>query len=370
MKLSTESPFHVSSFGSLELFPGPHPIPGERGRLMRPPEFWYSSPLHPDWRTRILSPIGALTARVTARRVRRPGYRARLPVICVGNLNLGGTGKTPTVIALLERLKNAGINAHVVSRGYGGNDAGPVRVNATRHTADGVGDEPLLLASFGTVWVARKRALGVRSAERDDAQAVLLDDGLQNPSVEKSASIVVVDADLGFGNGKVVPAGPLREPVSAGLRRADVLLSIGKKESHERFLEAWGDSVSVPVIRGELRPLPTGIDWSDQRVVAFAGIGRPEKFFSTLRDLGAQLARTEAFDDHQRLTAPLLNRLLSDALALDAQLVTTEKDAARLPSGFRQNVLTLPVRLELDDWNMIDSVLVRAGLNQLARVSP
>ncbi len=337
---------------------------------MRPPEFWFSSPQCPDWRTHLFSPIGALTARVTARRLRRPGYRAALPVICVGNLNLGGTGKTPTVIALLERLTGVGINAHVVSRGYGGNDAGPVRVNPAQHSAGRVGDEPLLLASFGTVWVARERQLGVRSAERDDAQAVLLDDGFQNPSVEKSASIVVVDADIGFGNGRVVPAGPLREPVSAGLSRADVVLSVGKKDSHERFLKLWGDTVSVPVVRGELYPLRTGIDWSGQPVVAFAGIGRPEKFFATLRDLGARLARTEALDDHQPLTGALLDRLLSDALALNAQLVTTEKDAARLPIRFRPNVLTLPVRLKLDDWKEIDSVLIRAGLSKLDGALP
>ncbi len=329
---------------------------------MRPPGFWFSSPGNPDWRARLLTPLAALSSRMTARRIRRPGYRASIPVICVGNLSLGGAGKTPTVMALLERLGNAGVDAHVVSRGYGGSDAGPVRVDPAQHAADGVGDEPLMLASFGTVWISRERSLGVRAAERKGAQAILLDDGLQNPSVEKSFSMVVVDADVGFGNGRVAPAGPLREPVAAGLSRSDVLLSVGSEASHRRFLEIWGEIISVPIVRGELRPLRTGIDWSGQRVLAFAGIGRPEKFFATLRDLGAHLVRTEALDDHQPLSGGFLKRLENDALSLDAQLVTTEKDAVRLPTAFRHSVLTLPVRLELDDWTLIDAALVRVGL--------
>ncbi len=337
---------------------------------MHPPGFWYLSPQHPDWRARLLSPIGSLSAGITARRLRRPGYRATVPVVCVGNISLGGTGKTPTVIALLERLGDAGVDAHVVSRGYGGSETGPLRVDPGRHNAERVGDEPLMLASLGTVWVARERHLGVRCAERGGAQAVLLDDGMQNPSVEKSASIVVVDAEIAFGNGRVAPAGPLREPVSAGLSRADALLSVGDEESHRRFLGAWGDVIPVPVVRGELRPLHTGIDLTDQRVLAFAGIGRPQKFFATLRGLGADLVRTEALDDHQPLRESLMKRLLSDAAALDAQLVTTEKDAVRLSPAFRRNVLTLPIRLELEDWNSIDAVLARAGLGGFAGPQP
>jgi len=299
---------------------------------------------------------------MTARRVRHPGYRATVPVICVGNLGLGGAGKTPTVIALLERMRNAGLDAHVISRGYGGSDAGPLRVDPVRHTAAKVGDEPCMMASFAPVWVSRERASGVRSAEREGARAVLLDDGMQNPSVEKSATVVVVDAEVGFGNGRVFPAGPLREPVKAGLSRADILLSVGSEASHVRFLETWGRTVSVPVARGELRPLRTGVEWTGQRVLAFAGIGRPEKFFATLHGLGARLVRTEALDDHQPLKDSLIKRLVNEATALDARLVTTEKDAVRLPAAFRQSVMTLPVRLESEDWALIDTVLARAGL--------
>ncbi len=220
-----------------------------------------------------------------------------------------------------------------------------------------------MLSSFGTVWISRRRDLGVRAAEREGARAVLLDDGLQTPSVVKSMSIAVADAEVGFGNGRVVPAGPLREPIVSGLSRTDLLLSIGTEDSHARFLKEWGGTIPVPVIRGELRPLRTGIDWSGHRVLAFAGIGRPEKFFNTLRDLGACLVRTVALDDHQPFRGALLKRLQSEAESLDAQLVTTEKDAVRLPTAFRRCVLTLPVRLHIDDWALIEAALVRTGLH-------
>jgi len=330
---------------------------------VKPPFFWQNTPSHPGLFAFLLTPIGNAYAYATARRIARgPGYRAAVPVVCVGNLNIGGTGKTPAAIAMVEMLIRAGINVHLVSRGYGGSIAGPVRVQENTHTAAEVGDEPLLLAAFAPTWVSRDRAAGVRAAENGGADVVLLDDGFQNPSVAKDLSIIIVDAEKGFGNGRVIPAGPLREPVCVGLARADMVLSIGPPVAQESFARVWVKNIRCPHLTGQITPLETGMDWKGLDVLAFAGIGHPEKFFATLRSLGANLIRCEALDDHQPLSEGLMKRLESDANSLNAQLVTTEKDAVRLPAGFRPKVLTLPVRLQIDDRDELYEALEKTGL--------
>lgn len=323
---------------------------------MRAPGFWGNPP--GLW-ARLLAPLAAIWAWATRRRLGQPGRRVGVPVICVGNLTAGGAGKTPTAIALALRLQGRGVRVAIVSRGHGGRLAGPVRVDPARHDADAVGDEPLLLAAFAPVWIGRDRAAAAEAAAADGAQAIVMDDGFQHPGLVKDLSIVVVDAGFGFGNGRVIPAGPLREPLDGGLARADLLLAIGEGEERLRFFRAWPQTAALPVAQAALRPLATGMDWAGLRALAFAGIGRPEKFFATLRALGAEIVAAHGFGDHEPYAERVLVRLKAEARAAGAQLVTTEKDAARLPLAFRREVLVLPVRLELDDWTPLDAVLDR-----------
>ena len=320
---------------------------------MQAPKFWYQKAALAAW---ALSPLGWIYGCTTAARVKKRGLHAQVPVICVGNLNIGGTGKTPFVSDLAQRL----LGAQIVSRGYGGRVTGPVLVDLTRHTAADVGDEPLLLAAFAPTWVAKNRAAAVEAAQASGARVILMDDGFQNATVSKDLSILVVDAKRGFGNGFCLPAGPLREPISAGLKRADLLVLIGTPLDGATFLQRY--EITIPYVQANLQPLATGMAWQGARVMAFAGIGHPEKFFTSLRDVGANIIDSQALDDHQPLTESLMVRLSARAKAASAQLVTTEKDAVRLPKAWQGQVLTLPVRLQFLDEEPLAKVLQRLSL--------
>ena len=322
---------------------------------MKAPLFW-SAP--PGLVSGLLAPLSCVWTSVTRKRLSKEGIEVGIPVSCVGNLTAGGTGKTPVVMALLEKLTTKGVAAHVVSRGYGGSEEGPLQVNERKHSAAEVGDEPLLLSSFGPVWVAKDRAQGAIAARDAGAEVIVLDDGFQNPSLAKTQSILVIDAQAGFGNGCVMPAGPLREPVEDGMARADLIVLIGPESARRDFLTT--QSLPLEVLEAELTPLQTGMAWEGLRALAFAGIGRPEKFFDSLRRAGVDLIETRSFADHAPYRRDLLRRLLAEAKSKGAQLVTTEKDAVRLPQELRSEILTFPVRLSFEHEARLDALVQHA----------
>ncbi|HWD57912.1 MAG TPA: tetraacyldisaccharide 4'-kinase [Stellaceae bacterium] len=320
---------------------------------MRAPEFWDAAP---GLLAQLLSPVGAAVdaAGRLRRAVMRP-YRAPVPVICVGNLVAGGSGKTPVVLSLAAMLQAREIAAAIVMRGYGGRLAGPLRVDPETHDANAVGDEALLAAAAAPCIVARDRAAGVRLAVEAGAAAILLDDGFQNPHVAKDLSLVVVDAAYCFGNCRLIPAGPLRERIADGLARAAAIVLIGPTppdNSEPGALAAAGR----PVLRAALDPVGAA-EFAGARVVAFAGIGRPAKFFATLRALGAQTIAERGFPDHHRFGAGELAALRREAESADALLVTTRKDWVRLTPAERSGIAVLDVALRWQDEAALAALL-------------
>ena len=325
---------------------------------MNAPRFWSNPPDQPGWQARLLAPAAWLWRLGTWWQGRNiEPYRAPVPVVCIGNLTAGGAGKTPMVAALLERLIAGGRSPHVVSRGHGGQIVGPHQVDPDRDRHGQVGDEPLLLASFAPVWVARDRAAGVAAAVAAGAELILLDDGFQNPSVIKDLLILMVDAGAGFGNGRLIPAGPLREPVAPGLERADVVVLVGTDTERIAAVKRWPGLAGA--ISARLAPRETGLSLGGEAVLAFAGIGRPGKFFATLKAMGAEIVEAVPFADHCDYPAAVLRRLQRRALASDAMLVTTEKDAVRLPADFRREVVVVQVTLIPDNWALIDQAFAQ-----------
>ena len=316
---------------------------------MRAPKFWYEPN---SWRATFLLPLGYLYNLLTYLRGKtgKP-LKYNCLTICVGNLNVGGTGKTPTTIALADHFLKKGLNAHIVSRGYKGKFQGTFLVNPRKHKSDEVGDEPLLMSEFTSVWISKKRKNGIAAAAKAGAQVVLLDDGFQDPSFHKDFSILVVDGTRGFGNKKCLPAGPLRENIFQGFKRADALIIIGQRLYK---FDAFPDHLKI--LSSTLRPIETGMNWKEGKYLAFAGIAHPDNFFETLRSIGANLIDCVALSDHQRLNGQILKRLERKAETAHAQLVTTEKDAVRLPNTFRKKVLSLPVRIEFDDKDELEDL--------------
>ncbi|WP_269714453.1 tetraacyldisaccharide 4'-kinase [Caulobacter sp. NIBR2454] len=328
------------------------------------PRWWYVRERPPMRVTRaVLTPISWIWAAVTARKIADaspvdPG----VPVICVGNLTVGGVGKTPIVREIARLLKARGVEAHGLSRGYGGKLAGPARVDCTRHTAADVGDEPLMLAGDMPFWIARDRPAGAKAAAEAGAKVVVMDDGHQNPSLKKTLSLVVVDGETRngewpFGDGAVFPAGPMREPLKAGLARADsvvVLLPVDLPAANPELLALFEGR---PVFVARLEPAappPTGPQ------VGFAGVGKPWKVERALVAAGCDLKDFAPFPDHGAYDEATLEALARRAEDFEAGLVTTEKDWVRLPAEWRARIKAWPVRARFEDEAAISAMLTAA----------
>jgi tetraacyldisaccharide 4'-kinase len=325
---------------------------------MRAPAFWWKTA--PDALALLLSPLGAAYGAATARRMARPGTRVGAPVICVGNFVAGGAGKTPTAIALAKALQEIGETPFFLTRGYGAREpvTTPLRVDPGQHDSQRVGDEPLLLARAAPTIVSPDRVAGARFAIAEGASVLVMDDGLQNPSLHKDFSIAVVDGAAGVGNGLCVPAGPLRAPLAAQTPFIDAALVIGEPRPG---LALPG---SLQIVAATLEPERSAVAaLKGQRVFAFAGIGRPEKFFDTLRAAGAIVVGTQAFADHHPFSAAELALLAEQARRHGARLVTTEKDLVRLPAG--ADIAALPVTLLTDPADAM-SALAAAALAKAA----
>ncbi len=333
---------------------------------MTPPAFWYASEGREAARmTRaLLAPLSWLYGMAGAWRIRRARpVHAPVPVICIGNVTLGGAGKTPVARAMLAHLRARGVAAHALSRGHGGRLRGPVRADPASHSYRDVGDEPLLLARDGAAWIARDRPAGALAAAKAGAGAVVMDDGFQNPSLHKALSLLVIDAVRPYGNGKVFPAGPLREPLSAALARADAVVLMrgvsgeGADDPAAPDLSELGlDGFSGPVLTAHLAPLappPPG------PLIAFAGIGWPQKFFDALRDAGGEISEAASFPDHHPYAESDLAWLARAAEERGATLITTEKDYVRLPPLMRARARTFAVEARFDDPDAFAALLAR-----------
>ena len=325
---------------------------------MRDPAFWWAD--HSPAAT-LLAPVGALYGAIAARRMVRPGRKAPVPVICVGNFTLGGAGKTPTSIALARLLLESGYCPFFLSRGYGGRVAGPVQVEHQR--AIEVGDEPLLLRRVAPTIVAHDRPAGAQAAAKAGADAIVMDDGLQNPSVEKDLAIAVIDGRRGIGNGRIFPAGPLRAPLEAQLDHIDAVLVVGSVgRAAERVIDV-AQRRGLPVLHGELRPAPHAVAaLAGKPVLAFAGIADPEKFFATLEAHGIPTVIRKPFPDHHRYAVNEMAALVACAQRESLTLVTTEKDMVRLreepeAADLVARSTVLPVTLAFRDTSAVEAML-------------
>lgn len=318
---------------------------------MHAPFFWNDKTL----RSTALLPVATLYGFAARLRTRYTApHKISVPVICIGNVIAGGSGKTPVALALGALLKAQGKNVHYLSRGYKGKLPGPVRVDTAHHKAEDVGDEPLLLAEILPTWVSKNRVAGAQAAVAAGAELIIMDDGFQNPTLHKDISLVVIDGSYGFGNGRMLPAGPLRELPNQAFARTSAIILIG--EGKDEILTAIPSA--LPIIRGRIEPLSSAHELKNTPVLAFAGIARPYKFHRTLQQIGARICKLVAYSDHYRFKPRDLESLRAQAQKLKARLVTTSKDYVRLPKEERHDITPIEVGVVFEDMTQLLTIVM------------
>lgn len=318
------------------------------------PNFWTKKT--PDWRARLLYPLSIIYSLITwFRQLLSSPYKSKIPVICVGNFTMGGAGKTPLTLSIYQQLKELGLNPCILSRGYGGKALGPLLVDKKTDTPALVGDEPYMMAQYAPVVIARKRKAGALYIEKHGFDCVIMDDGFQNPTLFKDLSICVVDSGSSVGNGYVFPAGPLREPLSRAQSRCDGVVYVGE----EAAVDLFDHSTKLPKFKTKI--IPSKTDALPNQILAFAGIGRPDKFYNTLQSMDISILAAHNFPDHHPYSEEDLNHLKQRADTLEVGMVTTEKDWVKLPEAWQKNIYHVPITLE---WEYLDEfkLLLQKGM--------
>ena len=313
---------------------------------MKTPEFWQQNKLP----AKLLTPLGELYALATKLRLKfKKSKKINIPVICIGNLTAGGTGKTPTAISLALMLQNAGVYPNFISRGYRGT-LHQTQVNPLVHTAQEVGDEPLLLARIAPTFINSDRYQAALMAQNNQAECIIMDDGYQNPSLYKDLSLIVIDGTTGFGNKKCIPAGPLREHIKDGIKRAQAALIIGED------IYNLAQTLPLPCFKGKIKPILP--DLKTNRVVAFAGIGRPQKFYISLQELGIEIIKTFDFPDHHRYTVEELQAILNYATEHQTQVITTTKDFVKIPTDLQPHFQVLEIAIHWENADELQTLIL------------
>lgn len=317
------------------------------------PNFWHKN--SQDWRAKLFVPLSIIYSMITwLRQIFSFPYKSKLPVICVGNFTMGGAGKTPLTLSIFQQLTELDLNPCILSRGYGGEALGPLLVNKDTSLPPQVGDEPYMMAQYAPVVIAKKRKAGAQLIENLGYDCIIMDDGFQNPTIYKDLSICVVDAGSPIGNGCVFPAGPLREPLSRAKDKCDGVVYIG-----EEAIDIFDHSPRIP--KFTTRIVPAKVNSVPAQVLAFAGIGRPEKFYNTLKSMNINVVAAHNFPDHHPYNVEDLECLKQRADSLNVEIVTTEKDWVKLPEEWQKTIYHVPISL---DWDHIDEfkLLLQKGM--------